>query len=154
MRKRTVAENGIVSPSAVSWLAVELFEEVEITSELPEFPIEAALAPSTRGWRAVAPGRQTIRLRFSAPQDLSRIRIVVEEASRARTQEFVLRWSNDGSTFTDTRRQQFNFAPPAVTQEIEEYQLPLHDVRAIELEITPDISGGAGVASLKELRVA
>jgi hypothetical protein len=51
-------------------------------------------------------------------------------------------------------RQQWNFSPPNTTREIEEYNVQLSDVTVLELVIVPDISRGAGRASLKSLRVS
>ena len=74
------------------WLA-----QVELTSEDPACPIDAALRPSpTPGWRAAEPGAQRIRLVFDHPQALHRLRLVFAEPQQARTQEFVVRWSADG----------------------------------------------------------
>jgi hypothetical protein len=45
-------------------------------------------------------------------------------------------------------RQQYMFSPPNTTQEVEDYTVELNGVTALELEIIPDISGGAAAASL------
>src|SRR6516162_6552005 len=53
---------------------------VEFTSEDTDYPIEAAfVSGDTRGWRAAAPGDQTIRLVFDQPQRLKCISLVFEE---------------------------------------------------------------------------
>jgi hypothetical protein len=157
MRKR------LITPSAANtqthgegWLDVERAAIVEITSEDKEFPIEAAFASGdARGWRAATPGSQTIRLLFDQPQRLSRISLVFEETESERTQEFVLRWSRDGgSSFTDIVRQQWNFSPPGLIREAEEYQVQLSGITVLELIIKPNISGGDGRASLKNLRLS
>src|SRR5437870_11230854 len=102
-----------------------------------------------RGWRAADPGTQTIRLIFDQPQRLGRISLVFEENEIKRTQEFVLRWSPDGGrSFRDIVRQQWNFSPPDTVHEVEEYQVELSDVTALELIIVPNNSGGAARASL------
>jgi hypothetical protein len=80
---------------------------------------------------------------------------VFEENAIARTQEFVLRWSSDGgSTVREVVRQQWNFSPPDSTREVEEYQVQLSGVTVLELTLNPNISGGAGRASLKNLRLS
>ena len=108
-----------------------------------------------RGWRAADPGTQTIRLIFDQPQRLGRISLVFEENEIKRTQEFVLRWSPDGGrSFRDIVRQQWNFSPPDTVREVEEYQVELSDVTALELIIVPNNSGGAARASLKSLRLS
>ena len=101
---------------------------------------------------AAQSGEQTLRLLFDEPQKLKHIRLVFNENNDKRTQEFLLRWSKDGVVFSDIVRQQFNFNPPCT--EVEEYDVNLDGVKALELKIIPDISGGAAIASLAELRVA
>jgi hypothetical protein len=51
-------------------------------------------------------------------------------------------------------RQQYNFSPPETAREIEEYDVDLDAVTALELRIVPDISGGSALASLAQLRLA
>jgi len=66
-----------------------------------------------------------------------------------------LRWSSDGgNSFREIVRQQWNFSPPNTVCEIEEYQVELSNVTALELVIVPDISRGTTRASLKSLRVS
>ena len=66
-----------------------------------------------------------------------------------------MRWSSDGgSSFREIVRQQWNFSPPNTVCEIEEYQVELSNVTALELVIVPDISRGTTRASLKSLRVS
>ena len=125
-------------------------------SEEKDYPVESALVSGEmRGWRAADPGTQTIRLIFDQPQRLGRISLVFEENEIKRTQEFVLRWSPDGGrSFRDIVRQQWNFSPPDTVREVEEYQVELSDVTALELIIVPNNSGGAARASLKSLRLS
>lgn len=129
---------------------------VEVTSEDAGFPIESALTlKETAGWRAGLPGTQLIRLVFDRAQELRRISLAFEENETSRTQEFVLRWSSDGGRkFQEIVRQQWNFSPPATTREVEEYQVELSAVSALELVIVPDVSGGTARASLKSFRVS
>jgi len=136
------------------WLNLADGVEVELTSEDPERPIEGALLPEgTAGWRAAIAGPQTISLIWAVPIRLQRIRLVFEEPSQTRTQEFVLR----ASTRTGEReivRQQFTFSPPTTTVEREEYVAELDEVARLQLEIIPAIDGGDAVATLKEWRTA
>jgi len=129
---------------------------VEITSEEKDYPVESAFASGeTQGWRAAEPGSQTIRLIFDQPQRLKRISLVFEEKESARTQEFVLRWSSDGGgSFREIVRQQWNFSPPQMIREVEEYQVELSNATVLELIIVPNMSGGSARASLKNLRLA
>jgi len=129
---------------------------VEFTSEDTDYPIEAAfVSGDTRGWRAAAPGDQTIRLVFDQPQRLKCISLVFEENQIARTQEFVLRWSPDGgNSVREIVRQQWNFSPPDSVREVEEYQVELSSVTVLELDIKPNVGGGVARASLKHLRLS
>jgi len=129
---------------------------VEVTSEDEHFPVESAFGSGdARGWRAAAPGHQTIRLIFDHPQRLKCVSLVFEEDEIGRTQEFALRWSSDGgSTLKEIVRQQWNFSPPESTREVEQYQVDLHNVNVLELVIKPDIAGGVARASLKNLRLS
>ena len=138
------------------WLDLDLLAQVEITSEDADYPIEAALIPETGlGWRAAQPGEQTIRLLFDEPLRLRRIHLMFHEGEQERTQEFVLRWSPDrGQSYREIVRQQYNFSPPDETREVENYEIDLDGVTALELQIVPDISGGLAQASLAQLRVA
>ena len=72
-----------------------------------------------------------------------------------RTQEFVLRWSTGaGASSREIVRQQYNFSPPDVTREVEDYAVDLDGLTMLELSIIPDISGGEARASLGQLRIA
>jgi len=157
MRKRIIApvQQEPAAPDQ-GWLKVEALAEVEITSEDPAHPIEAALLPGgASGWRAAEPGPQTIRLRFTDPQRLRRIWLRFVEARMARTQEYVLRWSADGGqSFRDLVRQSWNFSPHGATGETEDHHVELPAVTVLELSIIPDISGGTAVASLAQWRLA
>jgi len=157
MRKRIIAPvQQETASSDQDWLNVEALAEVEITSEDPAHPIEAALLPGdASGWRAAESGTQTIRLRFTEPQRLRRIGLRFVETHTARTQEYVVRWSADGGqTFWDIVRQSWNFSPPGATCETEDHHVALPAVTVLELSITPDVSGGQAVASLAQLRLA
>jgi hypothetical protein len=157
MRKTTINQPRETHASASeSWLDLDRLARVEITSEAAEHPIESALIPgSGAGWRAAQPGEQTIRITFDEPQRLRRIRMLFHEDRQERTQQFVLRWSpDDGQSYREIVRQQFNFNPNDTTREVEDYGLDLEGVTAIELTIVPDISGGGACASLERLQLA
>jgi len=137
-----------------NWRNLDEDIDVELTSEDPERPIEnALLAHATSGWRAGEPGRQTITLTWPSPISISRIRVVFEEHSRARTQEFALRASGRNGE-RDIVRQQFTFSPPGTAIEREEYAVELDQVSQLELTIIPAIDGGDAVATLREWRIA
>jgi hypothetical protein len=157
MRKRLITPTQeTVRTRGEGWLDVERAAIVEVTSEDKDYPVESAfVSGQARGWRAAAPGPQTIRLVFDQPQRLKHISIVFEENETTRTQEFVLRWSPDGgSSFRDVVRQQWNFSPQGTNREVEDYQVDLSNVTALELNITPNMSGGDARASLKSMRLS
>ena len=156
MRKRIlgpVQEGDCLEPQ---WLNIEGLVEVEITSEDAAHPIESALLPGgTSGWRAAEPGQQTIRLLFKQPQPLRRIWMNFVEPQTQRTQEYVLRWSSDnGQSFREIVRQQWNFSPPSTTNEVEDHRVNLPAATMLELNIKPDISGVPAFASLAQMRLA
>jgi hypothetical protein len=157
MRKRLITTTSQDAPRFdEGWMDLDRIAVVEVTSEGKEHPVEFALVSGeVRGWRAAASGAQTIRLIFDEPQRIRRISLVFEETATARTQEFVLRWSSDGGrSFREIVRQQWNFSPPETIREVEDFQVVLADVNALELTIVPDISRGSARASLKSLRVS
>jgi len=157
MRKRiiTPVQRG-ASPPDEHWLDLASVAEVEITSEDAAHPIECALLPGRgSGWRAAGPGKQTIRLLFGRPQRLRRIWLNFVEPASERTQEYSLRWSpDDGQSFREIVRQQWNFSPQGATSETEDHRVELSGVTVLELSIVPDTSGGNAVASLTQLRLA
>ncbi len=157
MRKRLITptpEN--IRTRGEGWLDVERTAVVEVTSEDKDFPVEAALVSGdAKGWRASAPGSQTIRLIFDQPQTLKCISLIFEENETQRTQEFVLRGSSGGgSSLKEIVRQQWNFSPPGSIREVEEYQVELSHVTVLELVIKPNIGGGFARASLQNLRLS
>jgi hypothetical protein len=138
------------------WLDLESIARVEVTSEDKKFPIESALlAEEGPGWRASHSGEQSIRLLFDEPQRIKLIELHFTEAERARTQEYLLRWSGDeGLSYQEIVRQQYNFSPPGTVHEREIYAVDLNNVTILELSIVPDINGGGACASLAQLRLA
>jgi hypothetical protein len=156
MQKRLVVAPGLRSVAEESWLNLEAMAQVELTSEDPACPLEGALLPNDLpGWRAAAPGTQSIRLLFHQPQQLRRIRLRFEEPSNRRTQEFVLRWSPDGGRSSrDLVRQQYTFSPEGSTSEVEDLNVDLRSVTALELTIIPDQGREQAHACLAEWRLA
>jgi hypothetical protein len=155
VRKRILGElKTVVEKSA--WLDLGEIAQVEATSENPQHPIEAALLlTSVSGWRAESPGEQTIRLVFDHLLQIRCIRLIFEEHSIEREQEFTLSWSSGATEPLRTIvRQQYFFSPTGATQELEQYGVELDRVRALELRINPDRSGGSALASLEEFRIA
>ena len=157
MRKRIITQGTMdVIPPDQNWLDLENLAEAEVTSEEASHPIESALKPGEGpGWRASVSGRQTVRLLFDKPLQVRHIRLVFKEDEQDRTHEFVLRWSSDnGRSYREIVRQQYNFSSPHNTLEIEEYAVDLDGLTALELSIVPDISGGLARASVAQLCLA
>ena len=155
MHKRLIDEDPQLT-AATDWLKLDELAEVEISSEDARHPIESALlAGAGSGWRAAVPGKQTIRLLFAQSQQLRRIRVRFVETAMQRTQEYLLRWSGDnGQSFREIVRQQWNFSPEGSVTQTEEHRVDLSGVTVLELIITPDIGNEQAVASLAELRIA
>lgn len=139
-----------------AWFDLKDMAQVELTSEDPTHPVEdALLRRSGSGWRAAEPGVQSICLLFHQPQRLRRIRLRFDEPAAGRTQEFALRWSSDGGrSFRDLVRQQYTFSPEGSTSEVEDLNVDLPTVTALELTIIPDQGRGQAYASLAEWRLA
>lgn len=157
MRKRVIGSvMEADSTHGQTWLDLNRTASVEVSSEDEDHPIEAALLPAENGgWSAATAGPQTVRLVFDKPQPLRRIRLEFEETKVKRTQEFVLRWAEDnGKAYRDILRQQWNFSPPETIRETEDHSVELSGVKALELVIVPDISGGEARASLLALHLA
>jgi hypothetical protein len=158
MHKHKIHQGTQGNPTAdhPTWLDVEKFVQVDVTSEDTGHLIEAALIEDAGArWRARYPGRQMIRLRFDKPKKLSRIRLVFDEDELERTQEFVLRWSQDGGvSYWEIVRKQYSFSPPDNARELEDYVVELDGLTILELDIIPDMSGGGALASLSQLRLA
>jgi len=153
MRKRFIEQEINPEKTEHSWLDLSAIAEVELSSEDEAFPFENALKPGGSGWLAAEAGTQTLRLLFDTPQHLKHIRLTFHEDTQERTQEFLLRWYADGRGH-DIARQQFNFSSPDSTLEVEDFNIDLHQVSALELSITPHISGGDAKASLAEWQLA
>jgi hypothetical protein len=154
--EQTSPRNRHADDLADEWIDLASAARVEITSEDPQHPVEAALLSTGQGgWRAARPGEQTIRLIFDQPQHIRRIQLLFEELHRARTQEFALHWSPDGGhSFKEIVRQQWNFSPDGSVREAEDYKVDLEGVTTLELAIVPDISEDDARASLASWRVA
>jgi len=156
MQKRLVQAPIHAKVAEETWFDLNDMARVELTSEDAEYPIEGALLSSSEtGWRAAEPGTQSIRLVFHHPQRVRRIRLLFQEASAERTQEFALRWSHDGGrSFRELVRQQYTFSPQGSTSEMEDLDVDLQSVTALELTIIPDQHRGQVFATLEEWRLA
>ena len=143
-------------PSQSRWIDLKKLARVELSSEDAAHPIESALgAGAGPGWLAAQPGPQTIRILFDSPVQLRQLYLEFIEKDVPRTQEFVLRWSSDqGQTYREIVRQQYNFNPPGTTSEKEEYQVNLAGVTTLELNLIPAIGRTDVRATLARLLLA
>ena len=115
MRKRIVGERPGPIDKIDGWMNLGELVAVWVTSEVPEFPIEGAVALNGQaGWRAA--GVQIIRLLVNRPVSLQHIQLRFDEPDRERLQEFTLRWSSarEGAA-REIVRQQWNFSPAGST---------------------------------------
>src|SRR6266478_5748969 len=163
MRKKLINSDTMRPHSQEELLDLEEIARVEVTSEDPNFPIEAALtAGEGSGWRAAKKGKQIIRIVLDNPRivldnptTLRRIRLEFSETEVERTQEFTLRWSDEAAgPFREIVRQQWNFTPQGSTSEVEDYQVQLEKVSALELTLKPDLTPDTAFATLAAWRVS
>jgi hypothetical protein len=158
MRKQIVGKPGDrdAVPQRKDWLDLDALARVELTSEDPSHPFEAAIrADPESGWRAADAGAQTLRLLFDKPTRVRHIQLLFRETGNRRTQEFVLHWrSGEDTGVREIVRQQYHFSPPDTTEELEQYDVELDGLTELELTIIPDISGGPAQASLAHFRIA
>ena len=158
MRKRIVGptSNQKRSKFAETWLDLEQIATVEVTSEHPNFPVESVFnASNVPGWRALEKGEQQIRIIFDQPMSVKRIHLRFVETEVERKQEFTIRWASaEGAPMKEVVRQQWNFSPAGSTREVEDYEVCLEGVSALELAIRPGLAQGDARATLAEWRIA
>ena len=158
MRKRIASLSSDQKESKFhgGWLDLEQIATVEVTSEDPNFPVESVFSASNGpGWRAREKGEQQIRIIFDQPMSVKRIHLKFVETKVERTQEFVIRWASaEGGPTGEVVRQQWNFSPTGSRSEVEDYEVCLDGVSALELAITPDLEAGDALATLAEWRIA
>jgi hypothetical protein len=158
VRKRIVSpvQTAAASPPGVHWMDLRQIATVEVTSEDPKFPIESVFTTDgCPGWRASQKGEQQIRLIFDQALAVRRLQLHFLEPTRDRLQEFTLRWLTvDGGPPREIVRQQWNFNPAGSTSELEDYEVNLEGVSALELVVKPDLTNNEALASLAAWRVA
>ena len=158
VRKRIVSSNRTVPKPGPGprWMDLGQIATVEVTSENPSFPIESVFSANEGpGWQASQKGEQQIRLIFDQALAVRRIQLHFLEPMRDRVQEFTLRWlAADGGQPQEIVRQQWNFSPTGSTSELEDYEVNLDGVSALELVIKPDLANEQAMATLAAWRVA
>ncbi len=138
-----------------TWLDIANLAAVEVSSEDPAHPFEAALhGDNGEGWRASGPGPQIIRLRFDKPTVARRIRLEFREAGRERSQEFCLSATSVNGEKHQIARQQWNFSPTGSTTEVEDFSVNLSDVADVTLEIDPGRHDREAFATLQSIAIA
>src|SRR3954454_1260498 len=94
LRKRL--QDAVPPTPSSSWLPLEDLTEVSVSSEDVTHPVDGALGAGVGGgWRAAAPGEQSVSIHFDEPREIRLIHLVVDEAEHERLQEFVIHWSAD-----------------------------------------------------------
>ncbi len=131
---------------------------VQVTSELAAHPIDHAFdnsrGPGGSRWVAGEPGEQTIVLAFDTPQTVAEIELEIEEQEISRTQELSLSIStDDGKTFRELLRQEFNFSPRGTTFERENWSIVEDGITHLRLWIKPDKGGKPCRATVTSLVV-
>jgi hypothetical protein len=158
VRKRIISSGGTIPrpEPGPRWLDLGQIATVEVTSEDPNFPIESVFSGNGGpGWRASQKGEQQIRLIFDQALAVHRIQLLFLEPTRDRQQEFTLRWlAADGGQPKEIVRQQWNFSPAGSTSELEDYEVNLDGVSALELVIRPDLTHNEAMATLAAWRIA
>jgi hypothetical protein len=159
LRKQIVPRRSSESVSLAGELSIPDVATVQVTSEEAEHPIENAFdhdrGPGGTRWIAAGPGEQMVILRFDRPQTIRTIGVEIEELSVNRTQELSLSISSDeGRTYRELVRQEFNFSPPGTSFERELWSVSAGAVTHLRLEIKADKGGRVGRATLTSLRLA
>ena len=128
-----------------------------VSSDAAEYPIDNAFdtrrGPGGSRWIASEPGEQTLILAFDTPQTIRQISLEIEEQEVSRAQEIQLAVSQDGQTYRELLRQEYNFSPPGTTFEREDWSVTAQDVTHLRLCIKPDKSGKPCRATLTSLRL-
>jgi len=127
-------------------LDIEAIATVHVTSAEPDHLITNVFDRS-RGlggsrWVAQKSGEQSLVLTFHTPQTIRRIDLEIEEQEVSRSQELWLCVSHDnGHTYQNLLRQEYNFSPPGTTFEREQWLVTAQEVTHLRLRVKPDKSG-------------
>jgi len=129
-----------------------------VTSESGYHPVDHLFdgrnGPGGTRWIASADGDQTLTLAFDAPQTIREVALETEEQSACRTQVLTLSLSqDDGRTYREIVRQEFNFSPPDTTFEREVWSVPASHATRLRIVIQPDKGGAPGRATLTSLSI-
>lgn len=158
LRKQIIKGFSAAPVSTAGAIDIAAAATVLVTSESPEHPVDHAFddrrGPGGSRWVAGGPGEQTLILAFDSPQAIRRIILEVEEPEVSRTQELQLALSCDGGqTYRELLRQEYNFSPPVMTFEREDWAVSADAVTHLRLWIKPDKGGKPSRATLTSLLV-
>ena len=156
MRKQIIKSQSAAAAQPSGGLDVGAIATVLVTSELSGHPVENAFdgrrGPGSSRWIAETGEEQTLMLAFDAPQAIRTVELEIEETEQGRTQELQLAVSrDDGQTYRELLRQEFNFAPSGTTFEREEWNIGAEGITHLRLQIKPDKGGRPCRASLTAL---
>jgi F5/8 type C domain len=155
LRKHLLTTHQTVSGRGAAEKDIAAVATVLVSSEDPRHPIDYAFdgqrGPGASRWIAAQSGEQTLILAFDTPQTIRKILVEVEEPEISRTQEMAVSISQDGQTYRELLRQEYNFSPPGTTLEHEEWSIKADAITHLQLRIKPDKGGKAGRATLTTL---
>ena len=158
LRKRIVPDEAAPPLAASIGRDIPALATVLVTSEACGHPIDCAF-DGVRGrgasrWIAGQTGEQTLTLAFDAPLSIRKVVVEVEERAVARTQEIALAVSeDDGHSYRELLRQEYNFSPPGTTFEHEEWSLDIPAATHLRFRIKPDKGGNPCRATLTTVAV-
>ena len=156
MRKSVVSResNTPELASVVVWMDLDAVASATMTSEDKTHPLERAVSDAPGGWKASTPGVQVIRFSFDTPKNVKRVRLIFKEEAKERSQEFALVAILHPEVRKEIVRQQWSFSPSGSTTEVEDYNVDLSDVVALELTIDPGRHDNTVFATLESIQVA
>jgi hypothetical protein len=126
LRKQILTVRPTTPPSQPDAIDIAAAATVLVTSEAADHPIDNVFdtqrGPGGSRWLANEPGEQVLMLVFDTPQTIRHISLEIEEREVSRAQE--LQWSvscDEGQSYREVLRQEYNFSPPGTTFEKEEW---------------------------------
>jgi hypothetical protein len=139
-------------------LHVPALATVLVTSESPDHPVDHLFdghdGPGGTRWVASVDGEQALILAFDTPQTIREVAVETEELYASRTQVLTLSLSQDeGRTYREILRQEFNFSPPGTTFERERWSVAGARVTHLRVAIQPDKGGAPCRATLTSLAI-
>lgn len=135
----TVSHSTVEAPPVAILLLGTVHASYEADGHAIELAFDHDQGPGATHWKAGKPGVQTITVDLVQPCTVKEVSMEVEEREVARAQEVQLAVSSDnGQTYRECVRQEFNFSPDGATWEKETWYLSQHQVTNVRLVIKPD----------------